>query len=498
MENKKERKKIIIVGAGPGGLTTGMILSSRGYDVHIYEKESCVGGRSANIQKGPYSFDAGPTFLLMKSILDQSFELAGKKSEDYLNFKKLDPMYVLNYGEKKLSVSSDQDKMYEEIKRVFPGNEDGYLKFMEGEKKKFDNAYPCLEKDYSTFSSLISLRLLKALPYIDITKNVYQVASKYFKDELMRLSFTFQAKYLGMSPWECPGIFGILPYMEHANGIYHVEGGLSRISEKMAQVIKENGGNIHLNSPIKKVITEGREAKGILLESGEKIYGDAVVLNADFAYAASNLFDDGLLKKYSKEKLKKKSYSCSTYMLHLGVDKEYDEPHHQIVFADDYKKNLTDIFNKKTLSDDISVYIRNSSINDKTVAPEGHSSIYILVPVPNNEANIDWDNEKEGFRKKIFETLKQSTTFTDLEDHIIEEVVVTPKNWEVDFNVFFGATFNLSHKMSQMLYFRPRNRFEEISKCYLVGGGTHPGSGLPTIYESARISSNLIEKDLKD
>lgn len=493
----KIKKKIIIVGAGPGGLTTGMILSSKGYNVHIFEKEDCVGGRSANIQKGPYSFDAGPTFLLMKSILDQSFKIAGRNSSDYLNFTKLDPMYVLNYGDKKLSVSSDQDKMYKEIKRVFPGNEDGYLKFLEGEKKKFDNAFPCLEKDYSDVKSLFSLKLLKALPYIDITKNVYQVASKYFKDELLRLSFTFQAKYLGMSPWECPGIFGMLPYMEHANGIYHVEGGLSQISNKMAEVIKENGGKIHLNSPIKKIITENKLAKGILLETGEEIYGDSIVLNADFAYAASNLFDDGLLKKYSKEKLKKKSYSCSTYMLHLGIDKEYDEPHHQIVFAENYRENISDIFNKKKLPDDISVYIRNSSINDKTVAPKGHSSIYILVPVPNNESNINWDDEKSDFRKKIFKILKENTSFTDLEDHIIEEVVVTPKNWEMDFNVFFGATFNLSHKMSQMLYFRPRNRFEEIKNCYLVGGGTHPGSGLPTIYESARISSNLIEKDLQ-
>jgi phytoene desaturase len=185
-------------------------------------------------------------------------------------------------------------------------------------------------------------------------------------------------------------------------------------------------------------------------------------------------------------------------MIHLGVDKLYDEPHHQIVFANDYKQNLKDIFNNKIISDDISVYIRNASINDKTIAPEVHSSIYILVPVPNNQSDIDWDNNKEDFRKRIFEILKENTSFKDLKDHIIEERVVTPKDWEIDFNVFFGATFNLSHKLSQMLYFRPRNRFEEVDNCYLVGGGTHPGSGLPTIYESARISSRLIEKDLKD
>ncbi|MEY2640973.1 MAG: hypothetical protein RL150_366 [Candidatus Parcubacteria bacterium] len=497
MEQTKRsaKKKVVIIGAGPGGLSAGMILAARGYDVHIYERQAVPGGRNASMQVNGFTFDIGPTFLLMKYILDQTFALAGKRSEDYLTFTKLDPMYVLNFPDAKLNVSSDHDKMYEEIKRVFPGDEEGFRAFLTAEKKKFDTMYPCLETDYSSLKRMFSRKLLRALPYMDAFKSVYDVAAKYFKHELLRLSFTFQAKYLGMSPWKCPGAFGILSYIEHVAGIYHVEGGLSSISEAMAKVITELGGTIHYNTSVASIETAGRTITGLTLANGEHVEGDVFVLNADFAYATTHLFKEGALKKYTKKKVEKLEYSCSTYMLYLGVDKVYDEPHHQIVFANDYHANLNDIFDNHKLSKDFSLYIRNATPRDATLAPEGKSSLYVLVPVPNNQkSGIDWAIEGPRIRKEIFCVLKERTSFTDLEEHIVTERIITPKDWEGGHNVFFGATFNLSHKLSQMLYLRPRNRFEEFTNCYLVGGGTHPGSGLPTIYESARISSNLIDQ----
>jgi len=378
---------------------------------------------------------------------------------------------------------------------VFPGNEEGYKKFLINEKKKFDAMYPCLAVDYSSFSSVFSKNLIKALPHLDLGKSVYDVTTKYFTDEELKLSFTFQSKYLGMSPWKCPGAFTMLAYMEHKDGIYHVEGGLSKISEAMAKIIEEYGGKIHLNTPIKKVKTEHGIAKGIVLESGEEILSDAVFINADFGYAATHLFDEGVLKKYTPKKVNSMEYSCSTCMFYFGVDKKYEEPHHQIVFAKDYKKNVNEIFETGIIADDVSLYIRNSSICDNTVAPEGHSALYVLVPVANLKKDIDWEKEKHTLREKVLKIIAERTSMKDLSDHIVTEKIITPKNWEQDFNVFLGATFNLSHKLSQMLYFRPHNQFEDIENCYLVGGGTHPGSGLPTIYESARISVDLFNKN---
>lgn len=490
-------KKVIIVGAGPGGLTAGMLLASRGYKVSIYEKTATVGGRNTNINLGGYHFDVGPTFLMMRFVLDEVFKLAGRNSEDYLNFTKLDPMYVLNFGDRKLHVSSDHEKMYQEIKKIFPGNEDGYIRFLEGEKKKFDTTYPCLTSDYSSFHRLFSKKLSRALPNLDLGKSVYDVTSKYFNDELLKLSFTFQSKYLGMSPWKCPGAFTMLPYIEHRDGIYHVEGGLNKISDAMAKVIKEHGGEIHLNSPISKVKTENGKAKGIILESGDEVEADAIFLNADFGYAMNNFFESGVLKKYTPKKVENMKYSCSTFMVYLGLDKVYDEPHHQIVFAKDYKKNVNDIFEKGIISDDVSLYVRNATPLDKTIAPEGHSAVYILVPVSNLKKNIDWKSETPKLRARVIETLKEKTSMIDIDNHIVVEKIITPEEWQKDFNVFLGATFNLSHNLTQMLYFRPRNRFEDVKNCYLVGGGTHPGSGLPTIYSSARISVDLFEEDLK-
>jgi phytoene desaturase len=180
-------------------------------------------------------------------------------------------------------------------------------------------------------------------------------------------------------------------------------------------------------------------------------------------------------------------------MMYLGVDKSYPETdHHTIVFATDYKRNLEDISHRRVASEDVSVYIRNSVITDPSTAPAGHSALYILVPTPNNLSGIDWEEEKWNYRARVLRLLAQRTQFNDLEGHIVQELMITPDDWERKQSVYKGATFNMGHNWTQMLYLRPHNKFEEIDHCYLVGGGTHPGSGLPTIFESARISTNLI------
>lgn len=490
-----KKKHIAIIGAGPGGLTAGMILAKRGYKVSIFEKEAIVGGRNAPISMNGYTFDTGPTFLMMTFVLREMFEEAGRKLEDYCDLVPLDPMYKLSFNDFDLFPTTDKAKMREQIARLFPGNEGGLDRFHAKEKVRFDKMYPCLKKDYSTLKEMVCAPLMKALPYLSLGRSLMGVLTKYFTQEKLRICFTFQAKYIGMSPWECPAAFAIMPYIEHSMGIDHVVGGLSKISEAMAKVIEELGGEIHLNSPVKKVCVSGREATGIELASGEVIPADSVIVNADFGHAMGTLFDPGVIKKWSPKKLKKKKYSCSTFMLYLGVDKKYDEPHHNIVFANDYKENVNDIISRGKLSDDMSVYVRNASVNDATLAPEGHSALYILVPTTNTLSGVSWDAAAtKTYRDKVIQRIMERTSMTDLDQHITCEKVITPADWENERSLFLGATFNLGHTISQMLYFRPRNKFEELQHCYLVGGGTHPGSGLPTIYESGRISANLIEK----
>jgi phytoene desaturase len=295
-----------------------------------------------------------------------------------------------------------------------------------------------------------------------------------------------------MSPWKCPGLFSILSYIEYEHGIYHTQGGLSEISESMARVVEEEGGEIRFNSEVKEIKYVGKTAAEVELTDGQVLSCDQLVVNADYAYARSSIFGE---KKKSREELLRKKYSCSTFMLYLGVDKIYeDQPHHHIIFAEDYHRNLNEVLEGKTISKDMSIYIRNSSVTDPTVAPPGHSQLYLLVPTVNTRHGHDWEAEKEAYAEQIIDRMIEKTNMKDLREHIVEKRVLTPTNWE-DSNIFIGATFNLAHTLNQMLHFRPQNKLKGFDNLYLVGGGTHPGSGLPTIYESARITANLIDED---
>jgi len=484
--------KVVIVGGGPGGVASALLLSSRGFEVELFEKQDRIGGRTGAFVDQGFRFDVGPTFLMMKPLLDRLFKEAGKESSDYLDFIKLDPMYELRFGDKTFRAFDKTEDIKAEIERHFPGQSGGMDRFLKREEKRLAKLLPPLQKDFSSFKKYLSPDLIPTLPHLSLGSSVFDNLKNYFSNDTLALLFAFQSKYLGMSAWDCPGAFSMISYMEHAHGIYHTIGGLSRIPEALAQAASDFGAGIHLNTPVKQVLLDGRKTCGVELENGERVEADHVIINADFGQAMTRLFPKGSLRKYTPEKLGKMKYSCSTFMMHLGVDKLYDLPHHTIIFARDYRKNSDEIFTTGKESQDISFYVRNASVTDPTLAPEGKSSLYILVPTPNLDADIDWEVAKEKYRSMVKSAIADRLGIDDLEKHIEVEHIFTPGIWEQDLDIYKGATFNLSHCLNQMAYNRPRNRFEEFKNCYLVGGGTHPGSGLPTIFESARISSNLI------
>ncbi|MCH7225162.1 phytoene desaturase family protein [Haloferula sp. A504] len=483
-------KKVVIVGAGPGGLTAGMILASRGFDVTIVEKKDRVGGRNAELKVGDFSFDTGPTFLHQKFTLDEVFREAGRSPEDYMDLVLLDPMTRLSWGDLSMETTSDESRMAENVAAAFPGNEVGYGRFMEDHAGKLKAIFPCLQRPYHQLRSFFSTKLVPALPYVATARSVVDVLDHYFTDDRLKLAFTFQAKYLGMSPWKCPALFSILSYIEYKYGIYHVQGGLCRISEGMAKVVREHGGTIRLGTGVKELKFSGSRVTGVELEDGELLECDDAIVNADYAHAMTSLMNG---RAVAPERLGKKKYSCSTFMLYLGLDKIYrDEPHHHILFADDYEKNVREIQGERDVSEDMSIYVRNSCVTDPLVAPEGQSGLYILVPTINARYRDDWENLQGEYRDKILQRIEERTGMKDLREHIVEERIIDPAGWRDGLDVFMGATFNLAHTLDQMLYLRPHNRMQGYENLFLVGGGTHPGSGLPTIYESGRISSNLL------
>lgn len=495
MRNTNGTKHIAVIGAGPGGLTAAMILARRGFRVSVFEARDHVGGRNAPLVRGPYTFDVGPTFLMLSEILGQVMHEAGADMNSMLDLRRLEPMYRLVFGEQSMEVSSDPAGMKAAIAALFPGLEDRYDVFRKQEQTRFRRLFPCLQKAYHRPGTLLSPDLLRALPHLSLGRSLFDVMKGCFRKDQLALAFTFQSKYLGMSPWDCPGLFAIIPYIEHAFGIYHPIGGLSRISDAMAEVATRNGAELHLDTPVERIVTRGRTACGVRLGGGDVIECDDVVINADFGTAATTLFEPGVLRKYTPRRLRRMKLSCSTFMLYLGVDKLYEDvPHHTICFARNYRANVQSVFAGAEVGSDMSFYLRNASVTDPTLAPPGESAVYILVPVGNLRGVVDWQQRTAGFRDVVYDMVEARTGMKDLRQHVREEIVLTPRDWADRYMVYEGATFNLAHNLGQMIYLRPRNKFEELDHCYLVGGGTHPGSGLPTIYESGRIAANLISR----
>ncbi|MDO7906494.1 phytoene desaturase family protein [Paenibacillus sp. JX-17] len=496
MTEDQGRRKAVVVGAGPGGLAAAMLLAGQGYEVQVYEKQPFIGGRSSRVELGDYRFDRGATFLMMPELLEELFEQVGRSVHDYVQMKELDPLYSLHFGDKVFSPSSkDHERTAEMIEELFPGNGEGYRRFLRDEKVKFERVMPLLRRPFGKLGDYMRRDVFRALPKLHANDTVYGRLSKYFTDERLRWAFTFQAKYLGMSAWECPGTFTILSYIEHRYGLLHPVGGINRVFEAMADVVREYGGQIHTGSPVRQVLTRNGRAEGLELANGEKVYADHVVINADFTSAVTSLFKPGTLRKYTPEAMQKKKYSCSTTMLYLGVDGSIDLPHHSIHFPADYRLNVDEITKYKRLSDDPSIYIHNPSVIDPTLAPPGKSALYVLMPTPNLDADIDWEREGEAVKEKLLSRLEQLPALHDLRSRIEQSMFYSPLDWERDLNVHKGATFNLAHNLGQMMYLRPHNQFEEMKGVWLVGGGTHPGSGLPTIFESARISVQLLQEE---
>jgi phytoene desaturase len=489
-------RRVIIIGAGPGGLASALLLAKAGVDVTILEKQPRVGGRTSAIVGDGFRFDLGPTFFLYPQILQEIFQEVGRDLFKEVPMTKLDPQYRITFGAGgELNATPDIERMVAEIAKLSPKDAEGFRRFMDYNRVKLEKFAPCLQVPFPGWKSLVSLRLLMVLPFLKPWKSLHSELADYFEDPRMQLAFTFQSKYLGMSPFQCPSLFSILSFLEYEHGIWHPTGGCSSISGHMARVAGELGMKIETGTAVEEILFEGRRAVGVRTAQGEH-RADAVMVNADFGNAITRLVPNRLRRRWSDAKVAKKDFSCSTFMLYLGVEGKLDHlAHHNIYVARDYRRNLEEIERRHVLSDDPSFYVANPSRTDATMAPPGDSSLYVLVPVSHQHPNVDWKTERARYRGVALKQLEK-LGITGIEKRIKFERVVTPADWESKMDVYRGATFNLSHSFSQMLHLRPQNRFEEFDRVYLVGGGTHPGSGLPVIFESARISSRLLLEDL--
>lgn len=487
-------KNVIIIGAGPGGLSSAMLLAARGFKVRVIERQTHVGGRTSSFESGGYKFDLGPTFFMYPQVLEEIYREVGSELRQEVELRRLDPQYRIMFGQGgQIDTTPDLESMRRQIAAISPGDELGFERFMDENRKKLEIFRPILESPFNGLGDLLNKQLLGALPFLNPHQSIDRYLRKFFSDERTRLAFCFQSKYLGMSPFRCPSLFSILSFLEYEHGVFHPIGGCGALSESMTGIARRMGVDIRLGEPVKRMKFNGRKVTGVVTTKGE-YEADAVVVNADFARAMTGLVPDNLRKRWTDRKLSRKKFSCSTFMLYLGLDGQYELPHHTIYIAKNYEKQLRDIEKSHVLSDDPSFYIQNASVTDPTLAPKGKSTLYVLVPVTHQTENVDWRREAKPFREQILQTVAKAG-FLDLESRIEVERMITPADWDQGQNIHLGATFNLAHNLTQLLHLRPRNRFEDLEGVYLVGGGTHPGSGLPVIFESARITSNLMSDD---
>lgn len=486
---------VVIVGAGPGGLASSMLLAAAGCRVTVLEAKAGPGGRTSTLEADGFRFDRGPTFFLYPEVLQSIFRMCGRDFRDEVDLIRLDPNYRLVFEQGgHLDASSNVERFKQELRRLCPEDAERFDRYMQDNRRKFAAFKPILESPFLSHADLLKLPLRELLPLVRPLSSVDGDLNRFFEDPRIRLAMSFQSKYLGMSPFKCPSLFTILAYLEYEFGVYHPRGGCGAVSDAMYRVARELGVDFRFSERVERIDFDGKRARSV--ETADGRYAcDALVVNADFAGAMRTLVPNRLRRKWHDARIERKKMSCSTFMLYLGIEGRYEDlAHHTIFLAEDYEQNLREIDETHTVPTNPSVYVHNPSLVDDSLAPRGMSSLYVLAPVSHLHPNTDWAQAQAQFRERVLGQLTK-LGLDDIRGRIKTEIVHTPETWSSEFNLFKGATFSLAHTLDQMLSFRPRNRFEDLEGVYLVGGGTHPGSGLPVIFQSAKISTRLLAED---
>jgi len=495
-------KKVIVVGAGVAGLAAGIRLLSKGYDVEIYEKESMVGGKMHQINENGFKFDVGPTIVMMPDIYREVFEVAGKKPDDYIPMTQLDPIYTLNFPNGEVhTMSSNLAKLTSFLENISHEDALGYLQYLADVYKRYlITKDEFLEKSFRYKGDFYNPKSLISALKLRTFDDAYTSISKFVKNENLRKALAFQTLYIGISPYNGPSIYTIIPMIELLYGVWYMPGGMYTMAKGMENLFLELGGKLNLNTNVQEILIKDKKAYGIKVDNKDKL-ADYIVCNADFPYAMKNLIPNPKDKgKYTDSKIDSMEYSCSCFLLYLGLDKKYDNLNvHNIRFAKDFDKNINDIFEDFRLPSDPSVYLYTPSRIDDTVAPEGKEALYVLVPVPElSKRNINWDDKTiSTYKTKILDLLSEVEGLEDIKENIIFEKCFTPKDFEEKFNAYNGATFGLKPTLMQSNYFRPHNKFDYCDNLYFCGSSTHPGAGVPIVLTSAKLATEELIKDDK-
>ncbi|MEJ2758412.1 MAG: phytoene desaturase, partial [Anaerolineales bacterium] len=487
------QRKISIIGSGFGGLATAVRLAAKGHQVEIFEKRDKPGGRAYVYEINGFKFDGGPTVITAPFMFDDLFALAGKKREDYVTFVPCDPYYrIFDHSGKSFNYNHDQRFIFDQIDRWNPADKDGYKKFMATTQDIFEKGFVELA-DKPFFSVMDMIKVAPDLIRLQSYLSVYQYVSQFIENDFLRRTFSFHPLLVGGNPFDSPSIYSMIHYLEREWGIHYAMGGTGAIVNALVKLFEELGGKLHLSTGVKEILIEDQRAAGLVLEDGQVIHSDEVVSNADVAFTYHKLIPAKYRKKYTDKKLSRMKYSMSLFVIYFGTKKRYLDSglaHHNIILGERYKALLNDIFNKKLLAEDFSLYLHMPTITDPSIAPEGHESFYVLSPVPHLGSGIDWTTAAKPYRDAIMQFLEDNY-LPELQENLVAEHYIDPLHFKNTLNSYLGSGFSFQPTLTQSAWFRPHNQAENFDNLYFTGAGTHPGAGLPGVLSSAKIVADL-------
>jgi len=483
--------RALVIGSGFGGLAAAVRLAVKGYEVTLLEQHDRLGGRARVFQQDGFTFDAGPTIITAPYLIEELFTLAGRRMADYVELFPVDPFYRILFDDgSAFEYSGDPERMRAEVRRLSPDDVAGYEAFMEKSRRIFEKGY--LELGHVPFLTPWSMaRAVPSLIRLECYRSVLGLVRRHIRSHRLQQVFSFHPLLIGGDPQHAPAIYALICHLERTWGVHFARGGMGAVVRGLARLLEELGVETRLNAPVAEITVDAGRARGVRV-NGESIAADLVVCNGDVSWTYQHLIDPRHRPSNSDRRLRRRHYSMSLFLVYFGTDRTYPElTHHSIVLGPRYEGLLDDIFRKRRLAPDMSLYLHAPTRSDPSLAPPGCETFYVLSPVPNLKADLDWPAIRERYRDAVYERLEQ-TCVPDLRRHLVTEKLFTPNDFESDLSSYLGAAFSFEPTLTQSAYFRGHNLCPDIANLYFVGAGTHPGAGVPGVLSSARVTDSLI------
>ena len=488
------RRTALIIGAGLGGIATAARLARQGFEVTVLEKNASPGGRCDQFIRDGHRFDVGPTLFLMPEVFAETYASLGERMQDHLDLQRIDPTYCIRFDDgTRLSLTSDLNEMQAQLEAIEPGSFGGYLRYLEeGHLHYHLSLERFVGRNFYNFFQYFSPQNLPLLFKLKALVNHYDNVGNYFEDPRLKAAFTFQNMYLGLSPYDAPATYSLLQYTELAGGVWFPMGGLYQVVKSLVSIAGAHGVRFQYNTAVEQIEVGNRRASGVILQDGTRLDADVIVANADLPYVYRHLLPD----KSEAARLERKKFTCSAIMFYWGVDKVYPQlGTHNVFLAGDYRASFERIFRDKSLPEEPSFYVHAPARVDPSAAPQGADTLFVLVPAGHLDEGQDWEDLRARARSAVLNRLAKEG-LTDIESHLKFETSYTPRNWLSLYNLAKGAAFGLSHNFMQVGYLRPQNRHARYRNLYFAGSSTHPGTGLPMVLLSARLTTERILKEV--